>query len=197
MISARTPLQLHLANWNNCTRCSYHKTRNRVVIGRGKLPCDILIIGEAPGDAEDVNGQPFIGEAGRLLDEIIAKAVPEQFKFAMTNIVGCLPCDEEGRKDGEPELDSIKACSPRVQEFFALAKPKLLVCVGKVATTWLDQGFQGSIQLPEVPTISIIHPAAILRANFAQRSLLCQRAVVTLSVAIEKYLLKEESPFSF
>ncbi len=65
---------LHLAKWHDCTACSLHEHRGRMVFARGKIPCDVLFIGEAPGESEDVLGAPFKGPAGKLLDQIVERA---------------------------------------------------------------------------------------------------------------------------
>jgi uracil-DNA glycosylase len=70
----QTPFQLHVAQWRNCTACPLHIGRKQVVFARGKIPCDILFVGEAPGKSEDMHGQPFYGPAGQLLDDIVENA---------------------------------------------------------------------------------------------------------------------------
>lgn len=164
---------------------------SRVVLARGSIPCDVLFIGEAPGVSEDVLGKPFKGPAGKLLDQIILLAF-EEFKdskreptYAMTNIVGCIPLNEEGRKVGEPDVDCIERCAPRLQDFLALVSPKLIVMVGKMSSDWLDPKFKNPVKLPEgVPTLKMTHPSAILRMNVAQRGLAVQRCVVDLNNAV-------------
>lgn len=70
-----TPFQKHKLRWQSCERCDLCQTRDKTCLVRGKLPADVLFVGEAPGPSEDVIGQPFIGPAGHLLDEIIAEAI--------------------------------------------------------------------------------------------------------------------------
>lgn len=184
--------QLHSVEWKDCERCCLCSSRKQVVLGRGVVPCDILFIGEAPGESEDVIGEPFVGPAGKLLDQIIRQALRRwpNLTYAMTNLVGCIPRDANGDKVGEPEMESIEACAPRLQDFTEIAHPRLIVCVGALARDWIKPGFAKSTILPsKAPSIDIIHPAAILRANVAQKGLLIQRAVVTLTNAVEDYLL--------
>lgn len=126
--------QDHVQKWENCERCPLCKTRQRVVLARGKLPCAILFVGEAPGDAENSIGQPFVGPAGHELNRILRRALPghiivgpgveetwvSDVPYAITNLVACLPVDPWGDKS-EPYDESIVACAPRLQEFIRIA----------------------------------------------------------------------------
>lgn len=199
----------HIARWKDCARCGLCEGRSHVVLARGNVPCDILFIGEAPGESEDSLGRPFIGPAGKLLDRIIDRAVagaihPGTFdengdnvaiKWAFTNLVACIPRDEDGRKTTEPDEAAIKACAPRLREFVRLCRPQLIVRVGKLAA----KGVHGqadfsddrvNYSLPWIPNnkflqfVDITHPAAILRANVTQQDLMVQRCVVDLKEAI-------------
>lgn len=164
-----------------------------MVLARGTVPCTILLIGEAPGESENAIGKPFCGPAGKLLDSIIENASSNcnaAYTYALTNLVACIPYDDDGLKATVPPSDSIKACSVRLQEFVTIARPKLIVCVGQVARDWVDPKKKDCV-LPllaenGIKTIDIMHPAAILRANMVQRGLMVQRAVAVLSTAIEE-----------
>lgn len=176
-------LQKHRQDWADCQRCHYSETRKTVVLVRGKVPCDVLFIGEAPGESEDVLGVPFIGPAGKLLDQIIADALPDTVRYAMTNLVACIPRDDTGAKFGEPMDDCIEACRPRLQEMVVMCKPKLVVLVGthaKARENWVTEWAGSACAI-----CSIHHPAYILRSNIAQRALLVQRATVTIATALE------------
>lgn len=185
--------QQHLETWKGCTRCPLSEHRTRMVFARGRIPCDVLFMGEAPGRSEDVLGKPFVGPAGQLLDAIIARSVPKDVTHAFTNLVCCIPLEEDGEKAAAPDGKEIKACAPRLTEFIELARPKLIVCVGKLAKDYLDPSERDNVwkvggrpELAEIKRIDVIHPAAILRANFANRGLLIQRAGVTITTAIEE-----------
>jgi uracil-DNA glycosylase len=196
----------HVERWKNgCGSdiCSHA----RRCIARGCVPADILFIGEAPGESENVLGQPFVGPAGHLLDSIIRKAIPHYLvpnkatgsysyvstiPYALTNLVCCVPrYEEDGSKATEPDAHDIKSCFPRLQEFATICKPKLIVCVGGLARDWLTTHNLG-VTLPNgssVPRLDIMHPAAILRANVVQKGLLVQRCVVNLQTAVDDYVL--------
>lgn len=183
--------QEHFNKWKNCTRCPLHETRKSVCIARGKVPADIVLIGEAPGVSEDVLGQPFMGPAGKLLDSIVENSVPSELRCAFTNIVACIPLGEDRKKTAEPQYEDIKACRPRLIEFVRLCQPRLIVQVGVLAKsytgghslytpTWLPKS------QPYLQFVDIDHPAFILRMNSAQRGLAIQKAEVRLKCAIEE-----------
>ena len=184
--------QQHIKKWDDCKLCTLCETRNKMVFARGQVPCDVLFVGEAPGESENVLGRPFVGPAGQLLDVIIRKALPDTMKIALTNLVCCIPRDADGSKTSEPEDVSIIACSERLKEFVKIADPKLLVAVGTLARDWLTPGYKYSIKIHKtIRLIDIVHPAAILRANVAQRGMAIQRAVVKLATAVDD-LFKED-----
>lgn len=175
----KTKFQRHRDAWQNCHRCSLHRGRSNVVLVRGSLPCDVLFVGEGPGVSEDALGIPFVGPAGKLLDRMIAESGVDEYRYALTNLVACIPKDEEGNKAVEPGKEAIEACSSRLREIMNLAVPTLVVCVGKLAEKHLPESVAPSKQC------SIIHPAAILRLDVSQKSLAYQRNVVTLRDAVE------------
>lgn len=189
-----TPVQQHNAKWKDCTACDLCHTRRAVVLWRGTVPCDALLVGEAPGETENLFAKPFCGPAGLLIDKIIANAISGLGKIdiAMTNLICCIPRDTEtGGKIVEPPDESVLACRPRLGEFVRLCKPKLIVTLGNCARDWLDPKRRGAIMLPPsvwvqgaIPQVNIIHPAAILRGPIAMKSMATQRATVELRNAI-------------
>lgn len=188
MPEIKLSLKTHAASWTGCKKCHLCEGRKQVVIGRGTLPCDVLFIGEAPGESEDVVGKPFVGPAGKLLDHIIVTALGPLRTYAITNLVGCIPRDPESRdKAIEPDDEYIKACAPKLREFYALARPKIVVRVGKLAQTWVDPVYKHSSirELGGAAVADIVHPAAILRANITARGIMVQRAIVTIKTAID------------
>lgn len=184
-----SPYQKHRDWWKDCQRCPLGKQRSRIVLARGRVPCDVLFIGEAPGVSEDALGQPFIGPAGKLLDRIVDDALDPIFmgsdrpKVVFTNLVACFPklAKSEG-VNHQPAEAEIKACSTRLKEFVdEVARPRLIVCVGALSEKWVPQ----FIDPFSVEMIHIVHPAAILRAPDAQRGLMVRRCVVVLANAVE------------
>lgn len=179
-----SPFKLHVLKWKDCKKCPLYMCRKQVVFTRGTIPCKVLFIGEAPGQSEDVIGQPFIGPAGKLLDGIMAQAWPVKFAdlpFAMTNLVGCLPLDDSNEKLAQPDAGDIKACRPKLLEFYNLCKPELVIAVGTLAKDWMPDEIK-------CKQIQITHPAALLRANIAQRDFLIRKCVVTLNNALEELI---------
>lgn len=170
----------HRDKWRGCELCTLCETRKSVVLARGKIPADILFIGEAPGESEDVLGQPFKGPAGHLLDRIIAASIGGRATHCMTNLIACIPIGDDGAKTLEPSDESILACRGRVEEVHNLVRPRLIVCVGRLSRKWLDR----VIPHREAKAIDLIHPAAILRGDDSQKPLAIQRCVVALSDAI-------------
>lgn len=166
-------------------------------MARGTIPCDILFVGEAPGESEDVLGRPFVGIAGKLLDTIIEQSIGaynkaaaeqggHQFSYALTNLVACIPRGEDHKKVGEPDAECIEECKPRLEKLIEIASPKLIVAVGKLAEQYLEPGYKHSVDVRrDITRISITHPAAILRANPTQKGLMVQRCRVTIVQALE------------
>lgn len=192
--------KIHKQNWSDCQDCELCEYRDKVVLGKGKIPCDILFIGEAPGISEDTLGKPFVGPAGHLLDRIIERSLHPALKLAFTNLVGCVPKDSSGSKTKEPPRGSIEACQERLKEFVHLAKPKAIVLVGKLpakhiygqaqfsdeedaSLPWLDEN-KGEFG-EHLEFVEIIHPAFILRADQSQRGLAIQRCEIILEDLVE------------
>lgn len=175
----------HVARWSNCTDCPLCEQRDRIVLARGAVPCDVVFVGEAPGLSEDTVGQPFVGPAGKLLDQVIDRALPADMKFALTNLVACFPAIAKGAGTNEPDYSEVEACRGRLVEFIHLARPRLVVCVGNLASdnipTVDEVGF-------EVRYADITHPAAILRMPLAQKQMAVQKCVVILRNAVQDML---------
>lgn len=187
-------LRFHIEEWKNCAACEYHRTRRRVVLGKGDVPCDILFIGEAPGDSENNLGKPFVGKSGNLLHTqvvtpVLAAFLPEVYKVAYNNIIACIPL--VGREKEEPDAACVAECKPRLEEFIDIANPRLIVCVGQIATDWMDPVHKLSIKPHRpVPQIHIEHPASILRKPVHAQTLAIHRCKVILISAIREHLVQ-------
>ena len=181
-----SPWQQFKQKWQDCTNCSLCETRRNVVLCRGKLPCDVLFIGEAPGPSEDDLGEPFVGPAGHLLDDQIAEALDNagntELKLCFTNLVCCIPKNPDNNaKWSEPPKQTIEACDLRLKEFVSVCKPKLVVLVGDLSAKVLNDRYNEGFEKEK-----IIHPAALLRMrenDRAKYSLYYNRAVVLLENA--------------
>lgn len=198
-----TPLQQFVQKWSKCTNCDLHKDRTKVVLFKGTVPCDVLFVGEAPGTSEDLIGVPFVGAAGHLLDEIVnqawssACAETATLSKAFANLVCCIPKEEDGSKAVEPDEAAIESCKERLVEFIKLCDPKTIVAVGRLARDWFEPGYKHSIiahkpistdlkssNKNSIRCVDIMHPAAVLRQNIAQRSLSIRKASIRISDAI-------------
>lgn len=176
--------RMHVDKWKSCKLCPLHTQRTNIVLARGMIPASIVFVGEAPGESENIIGQPFVGPAGRKLDEIIEEAwsrieveLGVKPTYALCNLVACFPKEAKDAKINEPAKAEILACRPRLEEFIALCRPRLVVAVGKLAEAYMpDVG---------VEVVGIVHPAAIVRMPVAQQGMAINKAVVTLVTAIE------------
>jgi len=150
----------------NCRKCNLGITRNKFVFGAGDPSADLLLVGEAPGQEEDLQGEPFVGRAGKLLDKILkAIGYTRDTNVFITNIVKCRPPDNR-----DPLPSEVEECSPYLNKQIELIKPKLIVALGKVAGKTL---LKKDILLREmrnetyyfnsIPFRVTYHPAALLR----------------------------------
>ena len=115
-----------------CTKCGLCETRHNVVFGVGNQSADILFVGEGPGEQEDLKGEPFVGPAGKLLDDMLSIIDLDREKCYIANIVKCRP--PRNRDPLETEQD---ACIDYLRSQVALIKPKIIVCLGRIAATRL------------------------------------------------------------
>lgn len=176
-------------DWEDCRRCGLHRTRNNVVFGEGNPEADILVIGEAPGEHEDLKGRPFIGQAGDVLDDFVgAMYLDRDIDLFVTNAVGCRPTlASEDERTGQtridnrpPTKDERAACKSRLLETIYLVDPLLIVTLGRVPyqvlfgkvpkmeslrgniQTFRMEGRQIEIKYPVMP---IYHTAYLLRTH--------------------------------
>lgn len=120
----------------HCQKCSLAATRKNVVPGEGKIPSPILFIGEAPGASEDETGKPFCGKAGRVLDELLAKAGLKRHDIYIANILKCRP---PGNRN--PQTEEIYACCEYLNQQIDLIKPKIIGCLGNFSTQYIMEKF--------------------------------------------------------
>ena len=119
-----------------CTRCGLCETRHHVVFGVGNEAADVMFVGEGPGEQEDLQGQPFVGPAGKLLDDMLSIIdLDRNTNCYIANIVKCRP--PRNRDPLETEQD---ACIGYLRNQVALVKPKIIVCLGRIAAKRLIDG---------------------------------------------------------
>jgi DNA polymerase len=123
------------ANVRGCPLCKLSRSRKNAVPGEGQLSAKIMFIGEAPGRSEDEKGRPFVGAAGRILDELLKKAGIERSQVFITNIVKCRPPNNR-----VPKEDELTACRPYLDRQIALIKPKVICILGRTAYSALLGG---------------------------------------------------------
>ena len=119
-------LELLAAEISNCTRCLLHRGRTNAVPGAGPADAEIMFIGEAPGFHEDQQGLPFVGAAGRFLDELLEGIDLKRDQVFITNVIKCRP---PGNRDPLPE--EIEACKPFLDRQIELIRPTLVVTLGR------------------------------------------------------------------
>lgn len=167
-----------IKQWQDCQKCCLCQKRYKVVMVRGTVPCDILFIGEAPGESEDITGQPFIGPAGKLLDSIIDQS-NLKFRIAICNLVGCIPKYAGYSKSGEPNEQEILACLPRLRDIIRVCLAKKIVTIGLLAKKWVEKK-KDMLGLKDISISHITHPAAILRYDGYKADLAIKECVATL-----------------
>ena len=163
MNPVQNPADISHLNQQICTchLCSLSEERKLAVPGSGPSPAEIMLIGEAPGREEDLTGKPFVGRAGRLLDEALVQAGLERSKVFITSVIKCRP--PENRKPKKAEIDQ---CRPYLQAQIDILHPKIICLMGNTATqAILDR--QGVTilrgQILQDRFLVTYHPAAVLR----------------------------------
>ena len=148
-----------------CKNCSLWESRTNVVFGVGSRQAEVLFIGEGPGENEDLQGEPFVGRAGKLLDDMMGAIGLKRQDVYIANIVKCRP-----PQNRDPMNTEAEACIGYLRNQTALLKPKIIVCLGRIAAMRIikedfkitqehGQWFEkGGIQM-----MALFHPAALLR----------------------------------
>jgi DNA polymerase len=151
---------------SGCVKCGLHKTRTQTVFGVGDENADWMLIGEAPGAEEDRTGEPFVGQAGKLLDNMLAAiGLSRRANVYIANVLKCRP---PGNRNPTPE--EVAQCSPHLLQQIERIQPKLIVAMGRFAAqTLLETGasiasLRGRVhRYAGVPLIVTYHPAYLLR----------------------------------
>lgn len=157
-----------------CTRCDLYANATQTVFGEGPAAADVMLVGEQPGDKEDLAGEPFVGPAGRLLDEALAAAGIDRSRVYVTNAVKHFKWEPRGKRrlHKRPDAGEIAACRPWLDKEIELVRPKVVVCLGATAAqALLGRSFKVTKQRGELfaqpeghVVTATVHPSSILRA---------------------------------
>ena len=161
-----------MLNWDSlqsaclsCTRCPLSQTRHHVVFGVGPQDAEVLFVGEGPGENEDLQGEPFVGAAGKFLDEMLTIIDLGRHNCYITNIIKCRP-----PKNRDPMQTEQDACIDFLRAQTKLLKPKIIVCLGRIAAARLiHNGYRITrehgtwIQQDGIWMTALYHPSALLR----------------------------------
>jgi uracil-DNA glycosylase len=151
-----------------CVLCKLHKSRTQTVFGVGSVQADVMFIGEAPGANEDLQGEPFVGRAGMLLNAMLHSIGLQRSEVYIANVLKCRPPNNR-----DPLPDEVGCCTPYLKRQIVLIAPKLLVAVGRIAAQYLLNTVESMSKLrgknffygdTQVPLIVTYHPAYLLRS---------------------------------
>ncbi len=160
-----TPLQDLAKSLHNCQRCKLAKLgRSQVVFGVGNPHASIMFVGEAPGANEDLKGEPFVGAAGKILNDLLQSANLSRDDIYIANVIKCRPPENR-----DPELDEVETCKPFLLQQIQLIRPKLVCTLGNWATQTLLERKVGitkvkaqAFYMKDFVLFPLLHPAAAL-----------------------------------
>ena len=161
-----------------CTACPLHRNATQTVFGAGLRRAQVMLVGEQPGDREDVEGEPFVGPAGRVLDEALENVGIDRAELFLTNAVKHFKWEAHGKRriHQRPSAMEMAACRPWVEAEIAVVKPTVLVALGAVAARSLygtrvkvmrDRGSEVDSELAPHATVTV-HPSSLLRIDEAE-----------------------------
>ncbi|HLE01399.1 MAG TPA: uracil-DNA glycosylase [Bdellovibrionota bacterium] len=178
-----------------CSHCKLCKTRNSVVAGEGMPNARLMFIGEGPGEQEDLQGRPFLGRAGQLLERMIEAIGLKREDVFITNVVKCRPPENR-----TPEPDEIKACSPFLCRQLELIRPEVIVTLGKVAAQSHLQTEEGISELRGrfhayrgAKLMPTFHPTDLLRNPALKREAWMDLQLVAKELGLKIVTQKNES----
>src|SRR6476661_7640822 len=170
-IPARPTLRKLREAAEHCTGCDLYRNATQTVFGEGVAHAKILFVGEQPGDQEDLEGHPFVGPAGRLLDKALAQAGIARDDVYVTNVVKHFKWEPRGKRriHKKPRASEIAACRPWLDTEIALVKPRVIVCLGATAAqSLLGRQFKVTahrgefIASPLAPLVlATVHPSSV------------------------------------
>lgn len=158
---------------STCTNCALSETRTMVVFGEGNPDAPLMLVGEGPGETEDLTGRPFVGRAGALLDECLAENGITRSHVYIANVVKCRACiiENNRKRNRPPSTAEIEACKPWLLQQINIIKPVVVLCVGAPsANTLIHRNFKMKQERGRFfdvafaqTAIATLHPAYILR----------------------------------
>jgi uracil-DNA glycosylase len=164
-----------------CTACPLHETGTQTVFGEGTSKAEVMFVGEQPGDQEDRQGKPFVGPAGKLLDQALVEAGIDRSQVYVTNVVKHFKWQARGKRriHQKPNWSEIASCRPWLDAELEVVQPRVLVCLGATAAqALLGRDFRVSRQRGEPVdsdlaehVLATVHPSSILRADEDRREL--------------------------
>ncbi len=156
---------------SSCTKCNLHQSRTQTVFGVGSRNARLLIIGEAPGKDEDLQGEPFVGRAGQLLNAMLAAIDLQREQIYIANVLKCRPPNNR-----DPRPEEAQACAHWLEQQIALIQPELMLVLGRIAAHHLlntDRSLASlrgrTHQYAGIPLIVSYHPAYLLRQPVEKR----------------------------
>lgn len=154
-----------------CTRCGLHATRTQTVFGVGHHEASLMLIGEAPGEQEDLQGEPFVGRAGMLLNEMLCAIGFAREQVYIANVLKCRPPNNR-----DPKPEEAAACEPFLRAQIDLVRPALILAIGRIAAQQLLATTRPIGQLrgrlhryQQTPLLVLYHPAYLLRSPLEKR----------------------------
>ena len=181
-----------------CRACDLYKTGTQTVFGQGAEHAQVMFVGEQPGDREDREGKPFVGPAGRVLDEALEEAGIDRRHVYITNAVKHFKWKPQGKRrlHQKPNAAEINACRPWLDAEITVVKPHLLVLLGATAAqALLGRDFRVSVQRGQLmerpglpPMMATVHPSSILRAPDDETREIEMRAFVQDLKRVAKHL---------
>jgi DNA polymerase len=172
----------------DCTRCELYRRATQAVFGEGPVAARLMLVGEQPGDREDIEGHPFVGPAGGLLDAVLAEAGVEAGEVYVTNAVKHFKWTPRGKRriHQRPVVAEVNACHVWLDEEIRLVRPRVLVCLGATAAravlgrpTTISEVRGQLLDGPgDVPAVVTVHPSAVLRSRSEEDRTAMRQALV-------------------
>ena len=160
---------------NNCKKCKLYETRNKPLVGDGSVDANILVVGESPGYNEDLVGKAFVGETGKILDQLLSLINLKRNEIYITNILKCHP-----PKNHSPNRQEIDSCIPYLYRQINIIKPKIIITLGKYASKEIfakfnleflsiselhGKMFELNAAFGKIKVIPLYHPAVVCYHN--------------------------------